>query len=799
MPSTTRIGNEFRETVVTLLEAAGMRSRTEVRVLFKKVDIVAEHQDQFDGQQLIGVEAKNITRNLTKEDCLEFVAEYGKLVSDGHLTRAWLISANEISSDGRMCVDSHKNLRCYTFAEFKRTIMSFDGYMEKIIAEYKSSGLEKYYVPPRCSDGSDLKNRILEWINSASTDPIVIVGGYGQGKSTFAKHLAEHLSKQAVKSKYSRIPILIPLGEIYDEQSVEGLISKICASSHRVIGYHFDLLIELNKRGHFIFIFDGFDEMKHGMTPAIFISNFNRLLSLNVGEAKLLFLGRDTVFHNDEEFRSVIEGKERTRGGQLVAIRGKVQCKTLTLAGFRADETRHFVKNFFPLVAAESLLSSSQSCGWISQRTDRLLDGSFDQLMERPVHAQMLCQIATDPDIDLDKISSFALYDRFIHFLLRRELEKAGRYQGFSADVRRRFNSSLAWWLWEREHASTSSLSKIPPQLYEEAIGGSRHPFSADALGRELIAGCLAVKGGEAVFFAHRSIQEFLVSEHLFENNLLKDTAPQALQRVLRALNPEIIAFLIGWVESRRDRDSLIEDWFDLLARTNTHQLPLRGFDLFVQLRKLGSARLNIREPWSTLVTYFSQVGSARFQLMDERLPWFKEDLKTRLTKFPSVNKSNWIDHEAKSVAALIFWSGSLLYEKNSHIRAEKCEYMIACLFCVPATAITVLELSKNSTKNAHFSFSSNFMQHILFSSIGRAVVEKEYISVNLELIQSLCTRKIEIGFRDQIHDEIASSSPRIRVSKLRDLISDLVDASYADAVCNFLTNSIVRRISVAS
>ncbi|MEL4486227.1 hypothetical protein AAEH76_22040, partial [Shewanella algae] len=83
------------------------------------------------------------------------------------------------------------------------------------------------------------------------------------------------------------------------------------------------------------------------------------------------------------------------------------------------------------------------------QRVAELVSGRFDQLLERPVHAQMLCEIAAHPDQLRTDMSVYELFDSFVHYLLLRELEKRGRDKDFPIKVRRRFNASLAWWLWE--------------------------------------------------------------------------------------------------------------------------------------------------------------------------------------------------------------------------------------------------------------------------------------------------------------------------------------------------------------
>jgi hypothetical protein len=349
------------------------------------------------------------------------------------------------------------------------------------------------------------------------------------------------------------------LGEIFDEQSIDGLIGKVLASRHRVRGYHFQLFEILNENGQFVVIFDGFDEMKHGMTPARFERVMNTLMKLDRENAKLVILGRDTAFHTDEEFQAIIEGQRVTSGGQLVKIRDRRACIQKKMSGFTLSEARDFVSRYFPIKVRE--LNPNHDSVWLDQRILELLDDKLSELLVRPVHAQMLCDIATRTETTLRNVSKFQLYDQFVHFLIEREVDKKGRYPGFNIEIRRRFNASLAWWLWKNGGASTTSIATVPIALCYASGDLPFHEFDEQGLKRELIAGCLIEKGDDAVFFGHRSIQEFLVAEFLMRGDALlsQDGRPSDVTSLVSLLNHEIVENCIGWItkqEFRADRVS---------------------------------------------------------------------------------------------------------------------------------------------------------------------------------------------------------------------------------------------------
>ena len=86
------------------------------------------------------------------------------------------------------------------------------------------------------------------------------------GKTSFARHLAAVLAKEHLENGRKRIPILLRLGEISSEQSLEGLLGKAFTALSFVRNYNFNAFMALNNLGRFVIFLDGFDEMKHTLS-----------------------------------------------------------------------------------------------------------------------------------------------------------------------------------------------------------------------------------------------------------------------------------------------------------------------------------------------------------------------------------------------------------------------------------------------------------------------------------------------------------------------------------------------------
>jgi hypothetical protein len=614
--STTAKGDAFRDALDRVLSAAGFATSTETKVGQKNVDVAAFWtRDDMAGEQRFAFEAKDYAGTLPSSECLEFVSDNLPSLLDNSIDQAWLISRGPIAPGGRAAADRHRGLRIMTFIELQRRLLLIDAYLQHLVDEHDRSALEGYYVRPETIGDEDLEEYVERWLNADAAPPLFVLGAYGKGKSTFATHLAASMARRALADPTARAPILVRLGEIADEQSIDGLLGKVLASQHRVTNYHFDTLSALNRNGRFLIIYDGFDEMKHGLTPAKFQQVLSELMRLDEVEARILVLGRDTAFHDEAEFRAIVDGVQRTHAGREIATPGRRAYRHVEIRGFTAAEARVFVGNYLPVRAQAERDGPATDPLWIAQRVLELTTGRFDRLLERPVHAQMLCEIAVQPDQLRADMSVYELFDSFVHLLIHRELEKRGRDPSFPIAARRRFNAHLAWWLWERGGASTTTLADIPQSICDAATRGLRHSLDREETRRELIQGCLVEKGVNTIYF-HRSLQEFLAAEHLIDTDLLKRAgAANWLSDVTASITPEIIEFVVAGANVSEKRRARALGWLGALGEAVGARVSLPGFDLFTQLARSMDVVVKdpYHSPWLVWLTFLLRTGGRDF------------------------------------------------------------------------------------------------------------------------------------------------------------------------------------------
>lgn len=620
MTSSLAKGDAFRDLVDEVLTAAGFRTRPESRLVFKKVDNIALWtRDELQGSVRYLFETKDYDGTLPKAECVEFITEYGSLVRSRDADQAWLISKGPISPDGKALIDNEPGLQCLTFLEFQRRLLLLETYLRDLVEERAQQRLPEYYIPPETLTGEDLEQKVRAWVAEANASPLFILGPYGKGKSTFATHIAAEFARAALADPTQRAPILVRLGEVVDEQSLDGLLGKVLASRYRVSNYHFETFRALNRLGRFLVIYDAFDEMKHGMTFSKFQTVLAELMRIDEGDARILVLGRDTALHDDVEFRAIIDGRQITGAGREVPDPRRRPYRTAQIRGFTVQEAHLYVRRYFPIRASQiaEQRGADLDADWVAGRINHLLSGDFDSLLERPVHAQMLCEIAAYPESKLQNLTVYELFDTFVHYLLDRETRKKGRHGAFDIPVRRAFNGSLAWWLWERGGASTTTLGDVPTALCTEAVHGVAHDLDEVALKRELIQGCLIEKSASTIYFGHRSLQEFLVADHLIATNLLEGgrAGVSSLERVFANVTPEIIEFIVAGVQTTSDRHQAALGWFDRLVSYRGVDVPLVAFHLFTRLAQALNVQVNdvAASPWLVWLEFFRVSGATDF------------------------------------------------------------------------------------------------------------------------------------------------------------------------------------------
>lgn len=760
-------GDEFRDHIADLLQAAGHKCYIEKRENFKKVDILCEWHDNFYGKRTLLVEVKNHSGTLRKKDCIDFLYEYKSLIESKKADAAWLISRGPISPDGKELIDSEKNISCFTYHEFQKRIMDFMFYLKDFLSEYEEEKIEKTYINSRTTSGDYLEDIIEKWISYPESNQLAVIGNYGVGKSTFAKHLTAKMAREALESPTERIPILFNLGEIYDEQSVSGLIGKHLASNYRVHGYHFKAFQKINKAGGLLLIFDGLDEMKDGMTLPRFERILSNILELDEGNAKILLFGRSTLFHNNDEYERIIHGRKTTPSGEKVQTNKRRPLDVIEMDEFSHNESLSFIKNNLKLrIRSKHPGYNSKDIELVyNKKMGDIFSHDISHLLRRPVHAQMLCEISADRDIEISQITLYGIYNNFFHLLTEREIVKKGRYPEFDNDVRRKFNIQIAWWLWNKSRDKKSiKISDIPDYIYEYTSSNTRHNYDKEGLRRELIAGCFVDKDGEIVHYRHRSLQEFLISEYAFECIQSSNISHHDASIIMTNFTKDICSFLLNRLEDQKWPDSAIGNFLKFFYEFNGCHISLFVIDMLITM--VGE-RLSIeidnpdRDAWDNeecfegprqfLLWHFIRINKVSFIFSDST--FLEKDIFFKA-----------MQHKCDvRYAAIALWGYSLQRERDNF--REMFKYFVHGVIFR-----NILDISKNCVHE------KKILSHCM--AVERHNNEY-YLEINLQMIGSLFSKEIDTEINGIDDGNISRNVGKISFSEMDSILEDSGNISF--------------------
>jgi hypothetical protein len=548
--NSTMVGDAFRDQVADLLRTAGYSTTTEILEGHKRVDGVFE-QLVLGKRRRYALEAKNWKQPLDHSDLETIYGGYASLLQKRAIDELLIVSPHELHSPAaKAFVRDTSSITHLSFKQLQESVIGFQNYLATFVANHEADGLERYFVKPSFSDGTIAEKYIMEWVQQDAAGPVAIIASYGMGKTSFARHMTYKLATQFLSGTPARIPIFVSLGTIAREQSLEGLIGSVLAGgTPSVVNYNFPLFFRLNSMGRFVIFLDGFDEMKHMMTWSEFQSNFDELNRLVRDKAKVILLGRPTAFLSDDERRFVLRGTQRI---------GKVKHKTpgapsyqeVILSSFTAAQIKQFIRAY--LVHYQNSVDNESAADFIKRREREIDQLGQDALMSRPVHARMLADLATDPEFDITGMSRFTLYDHFFDHLVKREFKKPGRGPSYKPEDRRSFACDLAWYLWTSPGNSGIGcrLDDLPNSLFEpyRAVGDD-----LPSVKRALLSGSfLDEKSGGIYFFSHRSFQEFLVAEYIWNSvgdgspqGMAGGSGPSVLDLVTEYLTRDVFDFLV--------------------------------------------------------------------------------------------------------------------------------------------------------------------------------------------------------------------------------------------------------------
>jgi hypothetical protein len=552
--NTTAEGNAFRDRVCDLLRTKYPDATTETKVAWKNADITYTQMDH--GSRIrVAVECKKYSKKLNTADLNKIVGDYSAALGNHEIHKLIIVSVHGLEAASRQLISTNPLLRFQTFSQLEESLVGLRPYVEDLALQFEDDEVHAYYIEGRFSGSAGTALEALsKWIADDEGTGFAVLGGYGLGKSSLAKRLASEQAKRYLQDQSERIPILLRLGHVVHETELAGLFGKEFNDQFHLPEFSFRTLLHLNQAGRILIILDGFDEMKHAMTEADFKANFREFNKLRLArKSKVLLLGRPNAL-SSESYDLLVKGLGRMADQSYVDTDFPAWHEE-TLDFFTNAESREFLTRY--LTYSRNRRGDDMNSVAVEARVDRILADIHDDLMQRPVQARIVGQLAADKNYNFAKINLFKLYADFIDKMIDREQEKPARKK-IPHHARITFLRDLAWWAWTRDNSAQGVFRKdeVPLSLLEHLPSGDAIDMAAKK-SEYLISSLTEQKDADVLYFAHRSFQEFLVSSWMVE---AKIDEPSTLSKISAALTPDIVDFL----KKSPSHHHLLK-WFELL------------------------------------------------------------------------------------------------------------------------------------------------------------------------------------------------------------------------------------------
>ncbi|MGH7595335.1 MAG: SUMF1/EgtB/PvdO family nonheme iron enzyme [bacterium] len=428
-------------------------------------------------------------------------------------------------------------------------LMDFSIYLGKLDRSFTQArpgsdlpALQKYYVNPKAGTertveataAFDLLSHAQNWIDRPGrVPPLMVLGEYGTGKTTFSRMLAYELAQQYRQAKdrsaagnpagaaaRPRLPLLINLLDFAETPKLEALITFFLSHHCQVAQPSFELFQALNAAGLFVLILDGFDEMAVRVDEATVEKHLRHLELLAAPEAsRVLVTSRPEFFVKPEQLEHALQpGRKRAIYGR------RTDYETVWLQLWDDGQVQEFLNRLVPL------LPNRIGDGKAYYERIQAIPGFRQDLDRRAVLLEMIAQ--TLPLFDArTPVTRPNLYEQYLQGELRRQQHQKGRTLLLNDEARFQLLQKLAADSYRAEgtginYAAAEALVK-PALPEEEKTSAAKIEHHT----REFL-GCSFLRHGpgDLYVFSHRSFRGYFAA---------KAVVPRLLDPALRGAKPQ--------------------------------------------------------------------------------------------------------------------------------------------------------------------------------------------------------------------------------------------------------------------
>ncbi len=368
-----------------------------------------------------------------------------------------------------------------------------------------------------------------DWLGASNKNQLVILGDVGSGKSTLVRFLVYDLARNYLKDPVRHpAPVLIPLGEVRKETSLEGVIHEHFSRRNLPVA-NFRRFEHLVRLGKIILFFDAFDEMADRVSFEDGFNNFREISRAAEAAGKVIVTCRVTYFKDVEEQREMIDEAFRAPGTPFYEkLRERSGNEVVYLKPF--DEAK--IRSYLAVARPEP------DEDW--RKIEQIYD--LKGLAQLPLLLTMITE-SLDEFAPGEKVDAAKLYERYTDKWITRDFTK-GRVI-LKRDSKLKLMMELARRVWNNPDSPMRyrELASFVDEMREAGVVEFRGHETEDIIAAIHLRSFLKREGETGFSFIHRSFMEYFLARRLFNGlNNEKDIEIGLLNT--RGFNKRIIHFL---------------------------------------------------------------------------------------------------------------------------------------------------------------------------------------------------------------------------------------------------------------
>lgn len=595
---------EFERFTDEILNLGGFERKTNVKLQGRQTDIWCTASNSLLSARVI-VECKSTKggSSLPLHYVTEFCSRVALARASGEAELGWLITNHSIPDNAWSVIkDAHLEGACNILnpqellsklLDTPRYISQLGLSLPKQVTGYVDphleifTGIGKYYASKATfTDLFDV------WLQDSGRPLLLLLGDYGQGKTTCCEQIIRRYRADSDFLR-GRIPLFIRLRDVANQGYNLSSMLRVCLHEQFGLNYHsFELIDYLLRKGLFLCIFDGLDEITYTLRWAEIFEAFKQIAKVVYQGNKVIVTSRPGVFPPKV---NIIDSLER-----LAKLLPDIPNPNFPRSNYVVAYLKYFDERQIRQAISNFGISNVDETVEIMERIHDLTD-----LSKRPITLRMILE-----SLDLlksDAIHGHAdLYDLYTSTWLSRDgwrsnIESISIEQG--RDLKREFLEELAWYMYSNNESQLES-SFIDEVIKKRCIDLEVAVDLVHAFSREIaVCSFLDTRKDGTLSFSHKSFYEYYLAKHL--SSLSTEELVHALSNYV--FNYEVLAFLtqlIAW-KSFIESEVGIKPEEDRTLATNIIQansianLPLLGI---VRLLKESIIRCNSNAPISVSI-----------------------------------------------------------------------------------------------------------------------------------------------------------------------------------------------------